>query len=167
MPLDLARLSRVLGLLGSDHDGECLAAARQAQRMIRVNGMQWADFIEAAAQRDKAEQRASDLYDAAVILERQRDAALAQVARLRSANGHTVGSIALWQNAGSAPGGSANRVAQWLLDLHARGLFHLMPKEIDFLDTCCRWRGALTANQQPWFDDLLDRARGRGFQPPP
>jgi len=31
--VDLQRLARVCGLLGSDHDGEALAAARQAEKV--------------------------------------------------------------------------------------------------------------------------------------
>lgn len=41
------KLAAVLGMLGSDHDGEVLAAARQAERMRRQAGLAWADLIAA------------------------------------------------------------------------------------------------------------------------
>jgi hypothetical protein len=174
MPLDLAKLSRVLGLLGSAHDGECLAAARQAQRMIRDNGMQWADFILAAEQRDRAEQRAADVYDAAVVLERERDAALAQAARLRSANGAANGfATAMWHNAGTGAGasptvGSGSRHAQWVLDLYGQGLIHLSEKELPFVNRCAQWHGELTDRMKPWLGDIVGRvSRHTGQQPPP
>lgn len=34
--VDRERIARVLGMLGSDHDGEVLAAARQAERLRRA-----------------------------------------------------------------------------------------------------------------------------------
>jgi hypothetical protein len=43
--LDLDRLARVLGLLGSSHDGEVLAAARMAERMRREAGATWSQIL--------------------------------------------------------------------------------------------------------------------------
>jgi hypothetical protein len=43
--LDRDRLAAVLGMLGSDHDGVILAAARQAERMRREAGCMWAEII--------------------------------------------------------------------------------------------------------------------------
>src|SRR3954453_9732729 len=37
--VDLQRLARVCGLLGSDHDGEALAAARQAEKIWKKVGL--------------------------------------------------------------------------------------------------------------------------------
>ena len=37
--VDLRRLARVCGLLGSDHDGEALAAARQAEKIRKKVGL--------------------------------------------------------------------------------------------------------------------------------
>jgi hypothetical protein len=44
--LDRDRLACVLGLLGSRHDGEVLAAARAAERMRRAAGLTWREVIE-------------------------------------------------------------------------------------------------------------------------
>jgi hypothetical protein len=36
-----AKLVKILGMLGSDHDGECIAAARQATRLIKSYNATW------------------------------------------------------------------------------------------------------------------------------
>jgi hypothetical protein len=43
--LDCDRLGRVLGLLGSAHDGEVVAAGRTADRMVRASGLTWHDVV--------------------------------------------------------------------------------------------------------------------------
>jgi hypothetical protein len=43
--LDRERLARVLGMLGSAHDGEALAAARQAERLRAEAGLTWAEIV--------------------------------------------------------------------------------------------------------------------------
>ncbi len=43
--LDRKRLVKVLGMLGSRHDGEVLAAARQAQYMIGMAKTSWAELL--------------------------------------------------------------------------------------------------------------------------
>jgi len=45
MPLDKRKLSRVLGMLGSAHDGEIAAAGRMADEMVRKAGLTWHDVI--------------------------------------------------------------------------------------------------------------------------
>jgi hypothetical protein len=39
------RLARLLGMVGSDHDGEALNAARLADRMVRESGITWQDVL--------------------------------------------------------------------------------------------------------------------------
>lgn len=44
MPLphdDQLKLIKLLGMLGSDADGECLNAARAAQRLVKASGLTW------------------------------------------------------------------------------------------------------------------------------
>ena len=43
-----ARLTKICGLLGSDHDGERSAAALQATRLLRAHGLGWADIVRPA-----------------------------------------------------------------------------------------------------------------------
>jgi hypothetical protein len=45
--LPRAKLAAVLGMLGSDHDGEVLAAARMAERIRRDAGITWLEVIAA------------------------------------------------------------------------------------------------------------------------
>jgi hypothetical protein len=44
--LDRDRLARILGMLGSAHDGEVLAAARTAERIRRDAGSTWAEILQ-------------------------------------------------------------------------------------------------------------------------
>jgi hypothetical protein len=43
--VDLQRLARVCGLFGSDHDGEALAAARQAEKIRKKVGLSWEELL--------------------------------------------------------------------------------------------------------------------------
>jgi hypothetical protein len=45
---DLTRLIRILGMLGSDHDGERAAAALAADRLVRGSGCSWSDLLAPA-----------------------------------------------------------------------------------------------------------------------
>lgn len=42
---DATRLARLLGMLGSAHDGEVLNAARMADRFVRERGLTWSQLI--------------------------------------------------------------------------------------------------------------------------
>jgi hypothetical protein len=41
----LARLVKICGVFGSDHDGEVLVAARKADQLVRDLGLTWPDVI--------------------------------------------------------------------------------------------------------------------------
>jgi hypothetical protein len=43
--LDRERLARLLGMLGSEHEGEVVAAARQAERLRRQAGATWFEIL--------------------------------------------------------------------------------------------------------------------------
>lgn len=45
---DLTRLIRILGMLGSDHDGERAAAALAADKLVRGSGWSWSDLLAPA-----------------------------------------------------------------------------------------------------------------------
>ena len=47
-PAAAAKFAKVCGLLGSDHDGERSTAAYQATKILRANGMTWADIVAPA-----------------------------------------------------------------------------------------------------------------------
>ena len=44
-PLDRSRLAKLLGLIGSEHDGEALTAARAADRLVRGAALTWFDIV--------------------------------------------------------------------------------------------------------------------------
>jgi len=46
--IDRDRLVKLLGMLGSAHDGEVAAAGRAADRLVREAGLRWPDIIPAA-----------------------------------------------------------------------------------------------------------------------
>jgi hypothetical protein len=43
--LDRGRLSKLLGMLGSDHDGEVVSAARMANQRARRAGLTWTEIL--------------------------------------------------------------------------------------------------------------------------
>jgi hypothetical protein len=45
-PQSADRLAKLLGMIGSHHDGEVLAAARKADQCIRQLGLTWGDVIQ-------------------------------------------------------------------------------------------------------------------------
>jgi hypothetical protein len=48
---DLATLAKVLGMMGSAHDGEALAAARKASAIVRRRGNTWDEIVKPGGQR--------------------------------------------------------------------------------------------------------------------
>lgn len=45
-PAIAQRLARLLGMLGSAHDGECLNAARLADKLVRQCGLTWPAVVD-------------------------------------------------------------------------------------------------------------------------
>ena len=56
---DAERLAKMLGMLGSSHDGEVVAAARQAERIRASLGLLWHDIIGAYAVKPERDQHSS------------------------------------------------------------------------------------------------------------
>jgi hypothetical protein len=54
-PAEQQKLARLLGMLGSDHDGEALNAARLAQRLVTAANLTWAELVAAPAALTPAE----------------------------------------------------------------------------------------------------------------
>jgi len=46
-PSELSKLAKLLGMLGSAHDGEVVNAARKADELIRKHDATWSDIIGA------------------------------------------------------------------------------------------------------------------------
>jgi len=56
------RLIAILGMLGSEHDGEKAAAATQAEAFRRKHGMTWAELLAASQEAPQAPPRPSYAY---------------------------------------------------------------------------------------------------------
>lgn len=65
--LDIKKLSKILGMLGSDHDGEVVAAGRRADAMIKASGLTWHQVFKFQADayddRDPPRQQYQNLND--------------------------------------------------------------------------------------------------------
>ena len=46
--IDREKLARILGMMGSSHDGEVLAAARAAEQLRSSAGLMWSDILRPA-----------------------------------------------------------------------------------------------------------------------
>ena len=61
--VDLHRLARVCGLFGSEHDGEVLAAARQAEKIRKKLGVTWEELLVPSPRPRAADPPPEDLTD--------------------------------------------------------------------------------------------------------
>ena len=61
--VDRQRLARVCGLFGSDHDGEALAAARQAEKIRKKVGLTWEELLMPSTRQRPADPPPEDLMD--------------------------------------------------------------------------------------------------------
>jgi hypothetical protein len=80
-PLDRDRLAKLLGLLGSDHDGEVTAAARQAEHLRRAAKLTWSEILSTAGPRENPDLR--HLFEQLVV---DNDRLLARIVELEAAN---------------------------------------------------------------------------------
>jgi hypothetical protein len=153
--LDLTKFTRVVGLLGSDHDGERANAVTTGSRMLEAVGMRWEDFVDAYRRDEIA-------TEAAALLLAENTELRGEIDRLRS----TSTAIALWQDV-EAPNAAPRAAAAWALDLHRRGQVWLSAFEVAFLTTCTAWTGRLTPKMQPIFQKTMDRVVERAGSTPP
>ena len=61
--VDRQRLARVCGLLGSEHDGEVLAAARQAEKIRKKLGLTWDELLVSSPRKRAADPTPDELTD--------------------------------------------------------------------------------------------------------
>ena len=80
--LDLERLARILAMGGSEHDGEALAAMRQADRLISEAGMTWDEVLLPGRLIEALTAEAQQLRDELTML---RAAKAAETEQLRDA----------------------------------------------------------------------------------
>ena len=61
--VDRQRLARVCGLFGSEHDGEALAAARQAEKIRKKVGLTWEELLVPSIRQRSADPPPESLTD--------------------------------------------------------------------------------------------------------
>jgi hypothetical protein len=150
---DLNKFIRIVGMTGSAADGECLNAIHLANAMLQAARMTWSDVLngEDHVAVEACKQLLADL-----------EAAHARIVELER-------QLPDWQPVvRTEKGGNHRRIAQWLLDLNAKGDVWLSDKERDFIGRCQKWIGPLRPAMQPWFEAIVVRtARRTGLAPPP
>jgi hypothetical protein len=153
--LDLEKLAKLLGMVGSAHAGERENAIRLADRMLRDAGMGWPDLLAPFHKLDIATEAARQLLAENLSLKAELDQL------------HSSGTaIAAWAEVPAERAVSC-AIAEWALDLHRRKLVSLSNWEVGFLNRCTTWVGRLTPAEQPQFRPIIDRIINRtGRQPP-
>jgi hypothetical protein len=152
--LDLTRLGKLLGLLGSAFDAERAQAAQAADRLVRGSGMSWPDFVR-AAERELVANKAAE------ILFAENTELRAELDQLRT----TGTAVAPWVDIMDL--GDPPRQAQWCLDQYAARRLFLNSFEIHFLTTIAGWRGELRPKQQPIFARIIAQITARTGRRPP
>jgi hypothetical protein len=149
--LDRRRLAKVLGLTGSAHEGEALAAARKANELIVAARMTW----------DAVVQPSDDLriaVDAASLLLNENEALRNEIEGLRrGARDHHD-----WR---SVRDHCAE--ARWCLGLHADGENCLNDFEQEFLSVISRWSGELPKNHEATLSKVVANVCRRTGQAAP
>jgi len=147
--LDRELLVKILGMAGSLHDGEALAAVRKAYALIRDAKTTWDELIQPFAQLEVATETARQLYE--------ENEALRRVAMAtQSAAG------ADWQIVGEPPA-----QARWALGLFAAHRVNLNIFEEHLLEEVAASRGALTPMQQRFFPRVFQQLCERCGEAPP
>jgi hypothetical protein len=156
--VNTAKLARVVALLDSPVDAEALAAARAASRLLKQAGMTWGDLL-AESQQQFSKQLAI-ATEACAGLVAQNQALESELEHLRSTS-------TPWSPVGAVVS-DTRRAAKWALELHDTGQIWLSSEfEVGFLQTCSKWKGRLTPNQQPIFQKIMDRVVRQTGQTPP
>jgi hypothetical protein len=81
--MDRERLARLLGMLGSTHEGEVVNAARLAVRLIREAGLTWPEILESGIN-GVAVQAAKQLFTENQELRADNETLQHEVQRLRA-----------------------------------------------------------------------------------
>ena len=127
-PPSAARLAKLAGMIGSDHDGEALNAARAATRLLASNGLTWGEALAVPAPQVITNQPRNDrapgpypvppttMFVRKVLACRDNPALFDQVERqfIRSMDNYALG--------GRQP---TAKQGAWLDRLHARALDYL------------------------------------------
>jgi hypothetical protein len=105
-PRSAERLVKLLGMLGSNHDGERAAAALKANALVREHGLVWSDVIPTAEQKPEP----ADRGDWRVM----RDYCAQRSSLLRSREQEFIDHIDSWR------GALTPKQHDWLIAIYAR-----------------------------------------------
>jgi hypothetical protein len=148
--LDRELLGKLLGMLGSAHDGEALSAARKADELIRNAGLSWFEVLEPFDQLRIA-------VDAARQLLRENETLRAEIP-----GGPAPARPEDWQTAGNP-----SEQAKWCLNLADAGEVFLNFGEEQFLISLEKSGDPLTKTQRWFFERLLREVGERTGKVPP
>ena len=114
-PRSIERLVKLLGMLGSNHDGERAAAALKANALVRDHGLVWSDVIPTPhAERRPNDARAKNQDDQKVDWRTMRDFCAQRSHLLRPREQAFVDHIDSWR------GALTEKQSAWLVSIYTR-----------------------------------------------
>jgi hypothetical protein len=113
-PRNLERLVKLLGMLGSDHDGERAAAAAKASELVRAHGLTWLDVIPTAPTSYRHEHTKRSNGDAGADWRTMRDFCAQRSSLLRSREQEFIDDINGWH------GALTPKQSDWLIAIYTR-----------------------------------------------
>ena len=147
------RLIKLLGLTGSEHDGEALSAMRKANALMRDANVDWNDLLQPFDQLQVA-------IAAAEVLFAENEALRAAASQPGAAPIESND----WEFV-SAGTGTPPEQARWALAMHNAQRVSLSDFEYDFLLTISECE--LSARQKPIFERLIAKLSERTREHPP
>jgi hypothetical protein len=149
--LDHNRLAKVLGLTGSAHDGEALAAVRKANALIVAAGMTWDEIV-------RPPEDLSIAVDAVKLLLNENEALRNEIEGLRRGARDRNDWRSVRDHCAEA---------HWCLGLHADGEICLNDFDQEFLSAVSRWSGELPKNHEATLSKVVaDVCRRTGHAAP-
>lgn len=139
------RLTKLIAMVGSDHDGEVINAVRAADRLLRQHKLTWHDFL--------LPNGGSPLV---TVLQ-------SELASARRENQQLRAQLAARPSPFEQPDGNHAAQAQWALDL---GLA-LNDFECGFLESIAARPWPLTERQQPVFARIMAKVQRMSGRTPP
>ena len=114
-PRSIERLVKLLGMLGSNHDGEHAAAALKANALVRDHGLVWSDIIPTPhADRRPNDARAKNQDDQKVDWRIMRDFCAQRSHLLRPREQEFIDHIDSWRDA------LTEKQSAWLVSIYTR-----------------------------------------------
>jgi hypothetical protein len=110
-PNSATRLAKILGMLGSNHDGERASAAAKADAMVRSMGLTWPEVIALPARpaAPPASPRSSP-----IVWGRMAMFCYARQAQMNARERQFIASMLVWR------GEPSEKQRDWLIDLYSR-----------------------------------------------